>query len=103
MKPASRKYIASRSTSNEERQVTTGESKEQESLIPPLRKGMLVLLLRARTGPIRRGRVLITMVDNGINSGLYLCDLFQTNMGGRRSATETTQKVIQIDFRQKLV
>ena len=46
---------------------------------------------------------LITMVDNGINSGSNLYDLFQTNVGGRRSATETMQKVIQIDFRQKLV
>ena len=46
---------------------------------------------------------LITVVNNGINSGSYLYDLFQTNAGGRRSATETTQKVIQIDFRQKLV
>ena len=45
---------------------------------------------------------LITMVDNGINSGSYLYDLFWTNVGVRRSATETTQKVIQIDFRQKL-
>ena len=43
------------------------------------------------------------MVDNGINSGLYLYDLLQTNMGGRRSATERTQKVIKIDFRQQLV
>ena len=43
------------------------------------------------------------MVANGINSGLYLYDLFRTNVAGRRSATETTQKVIQIDFRQKLV
>ena len=43
------------------------------------------------------------MVDNGINSGSYVYDLFQTNVGGRRSATKTTQKVIQIDFRQKLV
>ena len=46
---------------------------------------------------------LITMVDHGINSGSYLYDLFRTNVGGRRSATERTQKVIQIDFRQKLV
>ena len=43
------------------------------------------------------------MVDNGINSGSYFYDLFQTNVGGRRLATETTQKVIQIDFRQKIV
>ena len=43
------------------------------------------------------------MIDNGINSGSYLYDLFRTNVGGRRSATETTQNVIQIDFRQKLV
>ena len=43
------------------------------------------------------------MVDNGINSGSYLYDLFRTNVGGRRFATETMQKVIQIDFRQKLV
>ena len=43
------------------------------------------------------------MVDNGINSGSYLYDLFQTDVGGRSSTTETTQTVIQIDFRQKLV
>ena len=46
---------------------------------------------------------LITMADNGINSGSYLYDLFRTNVGGRRSATERKEKVIQIDFRQKLV
>ena len=54
-------------------------------------------------GANRRGRVLITMVDKGKNSGLYLYDLFQRNVGGRRSATEKTQKVVHIDFRQKLV
>ena len=43
------------------------------------------------------------MVDNGINSGSYKYDLFQTNVGARRSATETTQTVIQIDFRQKII
>ena len=46
---------------------------------------------------------LITMVDNGINSGSYLYDLFQTKAGGRRSSTETPKKVIQIDLQQKLV
>ena len=43
------------------------------------------------------------MVDHGIISESYLYDSFQTNVRGSRSATETTQKVIQIDFRQKLV
>ena len=43
------------------------------------------------------------MVDNGINLGSYLYDLFRTKVEWRRSATETPQKVIQIDFRQKLV
>ena len=96
MEPASRKYIASRSTNNEEQQVTTGESKEQESLLPPLWQCMFLLLLRARTGPICRGRVLIKMVDNGINSGSYLYDLLWTNEGGRRSATETTKKLYKL-------
>ena len=96
-------YIAPRSTNNEEQQVTTGESKEQESLLPPLRQSLFLLLLRTRTGPIRRWILLITMVDDDINSGSYLYDLFRSNVRGRRSATETKQKVIQIDFRQKLV
>ena len=98
-----RNATASCSTNSEERQVTTGKSKEQESLLPSLRQSLFFLILRARTGPIRRWRVLITMVDNGINLGSYLYDLFRTNVGRRRSATETMQKVIQIDFRQKLV
>ena len=100
---ALRNYIASRSTNNEEQQVTTGESKEEESLLPPLRQNLFLLLLRARMGPCVADKSLITMVDNGKNSGSYLYDLFQTNVGGRRSATETPQKVIQIEFRQKLV
>ena len=45
---------ASRSAKNEEQQITTGESKEQESLLPPLRQSLFLLLLRARIGPIRR-------------------------------------------------
>ena len=85
MKPASRKYNRVRSTNSEERQVTTGESKEQEALLPPLRQSLFLLLLRARTGPIRRWRVLIKMVDNSIISTSYLYDSIQTNVGGRRS------------------
>ena len=55
MKLASRKCNrASRSTNDEERQVTTGESKEQEALLAPLRQSLFLLLLRARTGRIRR-------------------------------------------------
>ena len=96
-------YTATRSTNSEEREVATGERKEQASLLPPLRQSLFLLILRALTGPIRSWRVLITMVDNGIHSGSYLYDLFRTNVGGRRSATETTQTVIQIDFWQKLV
>ena len=64
---------------------------------------LFLLLLHARTGPISRWRVLITMFAHGINSRSYLYDLFQTNVGGRRTATETNQKVIQIDFRQKII
>ena len=43
------------------------------------------------------------MVDSSIISGLYLYDSIQTNVGGKWSATETTHKIIQIDFRHKLV
>ena len=103
MKPASQKYNRVRSTKCEERQVMAGESKEKEALLPPLRQSLFFLLLRARTRPIRHWRVLTTMVNNGINSGSYLYDLLQTNVGGRQSATETTQNVLQLDFRQKLV
>ena len=53
-------------------------------------------------GPSAVDESLITLVDNDIHSSWYLNELFQTKVGGRRLATETTQKVIQIDFRQKL-
>ena len=54
-------------------------------------------------GPSAVDESLITMGDNSKNWGSYLYDLFRTNAGGRRSATETMQKIIQIVFRQKLV
>ena len=54
------------------------------------RQSLFLLLLPS---PSVVDKSLITVVDNGINSGSYLYDLFRTNVGGRRSATETTQKL----------
>ena len=86
MKQASQKYIASRSTNNEERQVTTGESKEEESLLPPLRQVCSSCSSVPVRGPYVMDESLITMVDHGKDSGSYLYDLFRTNAegGGRR-------------------
>ena len=47
---------------------------------------------------------LITLADGNRNASFYVHDSTQTNVGGGGwSATETKPKIIQIDFRQKII
>ena len=93
---------ATRPTASEQRRVNDGRE-EQEALLPQLCGKVCSSCCSVPVGPIRRWQALITLVDGNRTGGFYLYHSFQTNVGGRWSATETTQKVIQIDFRQKII
>ena len=92
MKPASQKYnrVAIDSRVHSDRPRRTRE----EARITPSTASRQSLFLLLLPSPSVVDKSLITVVDNGINSGSYLYDLFQTKVRGRRSATETKQKVI---------